>query len=249
MPTTRYRARCARTTGLQARLCPFSGSRTNWAAWGAFEQTVRTGKSAGQAASDTFAAHGSDPKAAQLFSEAMTAKAHGDVAAILPAYDFSVAGTIADIGGGRGHLLRAILATMPSARGIIFDLPHVVGSLAADDRIMLAGGSFFDDDLPAADTYLLMNVLHDWNDAASARILSAIRKAAAPGAKLLVIEAVLPDGPEPHWSKTLDINMLRIGGRERTEAEYASLLSAAGFRLVQVVPTASPYSIVEALAV
>ena len=224
----------------------FSGSRPNWAAWGAFEKSVRTGKPAAHIAGGPFAAMGNDPEVARLFNEAMTAKAHGDIAAIVPAYDFSPASTIADVGGGRGHLLRAILAATPGARGIVFDLPHVVDSLSPEDRITAIGGSFFDDELPAADTYLLMNVLHDWQDDRSAKILAAIRKAAPNGAKLLVIEAVLPDGPEPHWSKTLDINMLRIGGRERTEGEYGALLSAAGFQVSPVVGTDSPYSIIEA---
>jgi hypothetical protein len=226
----------------------FSGSKTNWAGWGALEKSVRTGKPAAHVAGGPFAALSNDPQAASLFDEAMTAKAHGDVAAILPAYDFSSARTIADIGGGRGHLLRAILGRAASANGIVFDLPHVVARLPVSERITTAGGDFFKDSLPRADIYLLMNVLHDWDDERSATILRGIRTAAPAGAKLLVIEALLPAGPEAHWSKTLDINMLRIGGRERTEAEYAALLSAAGFAVARVIGTESPYSIVEAVA-
>lgn len=226
----------------------FSGNRTNWAAWGSLEKSVRTGKPAAHIAGGPFAALSNNPDAARMFDEAMTAKAHGDVAAIVPAYDFSSSATIADVGGGRGHLLQAILDATPAARGIVFDLPHVVARLPSSDRMRAVGGDFLTGELPAADTYLLMNVLHDWPDEASAIILRAVRRAAPAGAKVMVIEAVLPDGPEPHWSKTLDINMLRIGGRERTEGEYAALLSAAGFRVSRVIGTESPYSIVEAIA-
>jgi hypothetical protein len=225
----------------------FSGSKTNWAGWGALEKSVRTGKPAAHIAGGPFAALGNDPQAASLFDEAMTAKAHGDVAAILPAYDFHSAGTIADIGGGRGHLLRAILERTPSAQGIVFDLPHVVARLQPSERVQTAGGDFFKDKLPPANIYLVMNVLHDWDDDRSTTILRNIGAAAPAGARLLVIEALLPAGPEPHWSKTLDINMLRIGGRERTEAEYAALLSVADFRVASVIGTESPYSIIEAL--
>ena len=60
-----------------------------------------------------------------IFDAAMTSKSHGDITAILPAYDFSQFATIADIAGGRGHLLRAILKRSPT-QGILFDQLHVV---------------------------------------------------------------------------------------------------------------------------
>ena len=106
------------------------------------------------------------------------------------------------------------------------------------------------DTLPAADLYLLMEVLHDWDDADATKILAAVRRAARPGARVLIVEILVPDTPGPHSGKTRDIIMLAVtGGRERTQAQHAALLAAAGFELTRVLPTASEYSLVEADAV
>ncbi len=109
--------------------------------------------------------------------------------------------------------------------------PHVIADTQPAPRLALVGGDFFVDALPAADLYLLMDLLHDWDDADAARILGAVRRAAAPGARLLIIETLVPETPGPHFGKTLDIIMLAVtGGRERTEAQHAALLATAGFR-------------------
>ena len=106
------------------------------------------------------------PDEAEIFARAMTAKAILDVNAVIAAYDFARWGQIADIGGGRGHLLRAIIEAAPGAEGILFDLPMVIDTLDADDqpRLTLQAGDFFVDALPSADAYILMEVLHDWPD-------------------------------------------------------------------------------------
>jgi hypothetical protein len=110
------------------------------------------------------------------------------------------------------------------------------------------GGDFFKDPLPRADVYLLMDLLHDWADADAARILVAVRKAAARHARVLIIETLVPEAPGPHFGKTLDIIMLAVtGGRERTRAQHAALLSGSGLRLARVLPTHSEYSILEAV--
>ena len=101
-----------------------------------------------------------------------------------------------------------------------------------------------------ADAYVLMEVLHDWTDEDAARILAAVRRAAAPGARLIVVEVLVPDTPGPDHSKLLDIIMLAVtGGRERTRDQYEKLLAEAGFELERVVPTRSSYFVVEAKAV
>jgi hypothetical protein len=175
----------------------------------------------------------------------MTAKAGADIAALIPAFDFTRYGVIADIGGGRGHVLEAALAAAPQARGILFDLPQVVAAVAPSTRIERRGGDFFRDPLPEADAYILGNVLHDWADEQAVAILRAVRRAAHERTELLVLELILPDGAQPHPAKVLDIVMLCVtGGRERTQGEYTSLLAAGGFRLDRVVPTASPLSVI-----
>lgn len=196
---------------------------------------------------DHFAAH---PEEAAIFNEAMVSKSRAVLPAVAAAYDFGGLATIADIGGGRGHLLKLILEHAPAARGIVFERPHVVADAEPAPRLELVAGDFFADTLPAAELYLLMDVLHDWNDGDAERILAAVRRAAPPRARLLIVETLVPETPGPHFGKTLDVIMLAVtGGRERTEAEHAALLQAAGFELARVLPTASQYSLVEAVAV
>ncbi len=190
------------------------------------------------------------PDEREIFGQAMTAKAAGDTAAVLAAYAFDRFDTIADVGGGRGHLLRAVLDAEPTAEGILFDLPDVVAALEIDrDRLTGRAGDFFVDPLPSADAYILMEVIHDWPDAEAAAILDAVRRSASPGARVLIIENVLVDvGSDPR-GHTLDVIMLAVtGGRERTAAELGQLLEGAGFTPGAVVDTSGPLRIVEGIA-
>jgi C-methyltransferase len=191
------------------------------------------------------------PDEAAVFGQSMAAKAAADVAAVLAAYDFGRFGTIADVGGGQGHLLAAILEAAPASSGILFDLPPVIDTVRPPtDRLRLHPGDFFDDELPGADAYLLMEVIHDWDDAHALRILKAIRRAAEPGATVLIIEGVVdPQRPDPRVH-TLDVIMLALtGGRERTAAALGELLAGAGFRPGAVIDTPGPMRIAEGIAV
>jgi hypothetical protein len=224
-----------------------------WRAWEHIEHSVRTGETGFKKVhpGGAFAYLAEHPHESSLFNAAMTAKSHGDIAAVLPAYDFSQFATIADIAGGRGHLLRAILKQCPNTQGILFDQPHVVTEVSPDkgEKLTVIGGSFFTDKMPTADCYLLMNIIHDWPDAESIKILSAIRRDMPQHARVLLIESVVPSSPEPHLSKELDIVMMVLpGGRERTKEEYADLVAKCGLRLKRVVDTKSQYSIVEIVA-
>ena len=227
------------------------GSRINWQAMEELGHSARTGQTAmekvfGESQFPYLSKH---PEQSAIFNAAMTAKAMADIPALLEAYDFGPFATVADIGGGRGHLLRAILDKVPSAQGILFDLPHVVveASSIASNRLELQGGNFFADPLPRADAYLLWNVLHDWPDADCIAIIAAIRQAAPLSAKLLILETILPAGPEPSPVKDLDIVMLAMnGGRERTHDEYAAILTRAALHLDRVLTTATGLNILEA---
>ena len=193
----------------------------------------------------------SRPAEAQLFGQAMTAKASTDIASVLGSYHFSGFDTVADIGGGRGHLLAAVLDAAPSTQGILFDLPEVINSnlTVKHDRLTPVAGDFFTDPLPAADIYLLMEVLHDWPDEKCRAILGAIRRAAARGAKVLVIENVLADDQPDARGHILDVIMLATtGGKERTEPQLADLFDSAGFQGVTGIPTAGSMRIVETTA-
>jgi hypothetical protein len=160
---------------------------------------------------------------------------------------------VADLGGADGTVLLTLLADEPDRRGIVFDVPEVVASAreslarhAARDRIDVVAGDFFRA-VPRADVYVLSYILHDWDDTASRRILRAISDAAEPGARLVVIEGVVPADDRPHVTKMIDLTMLAMqGGKERTADEYRALLSAAGFTVDRIVSTPSPYSVIEA---
>jgi hypothetical protein len=221
------------------------------------EHTLRTGQPAatkyyGMPYFDWITA---DPARASLFRDAMGTFMATLRQGMLDGYRLPTGDVIADVGGGNGHVLIGLL-TAPGAehrRGILLDLPETVDSARAvltatglTDRIDLIGGDFFQT-VPAADIYLLGWVLHDWDDADARRILTAIAGAAQPGARLLIFESVMPDGDEPHPSKAMDVTMLAIlGGQERTEEEYRALLDSTGFHLDKVVPTPSPFAVLEA---
>ncbi len=225
-----------------------------WDTQGALLHSLRTGRvAAEEVLPDGFYGYlAQDAEAAAIFNAAMVAKAHGQVAGVLAAYDFSAFATIGDIGGGHGHLLRAILDTVPSAQGVLYDLPRVTeaGEALASERVRVQPGDFFTDALPVCDAYVLMEVVHIFGDAQAVALLQAIRRAASAHATLLVIEQMIPDDPGPHWAKTLDIHMLALlGGRQRSRQEYAHLLESTGFAFKREIDTRAGVAILESVAV
>ncbi|MFL4910001.1 methyltransferase [Streptomyces sp. MMS24-I2-30] len=172
---------------------------------------------------------------------------------VFDGYDLPPGRVVADIGGADGSVLVQLIADRPERTGVILDLPPVEPAATAhlaerglDDRITFTAGDFFES-VPAADVYVLSFVLHDWDDDYAVRILESIRKAANPGARLLVLEGVIPPGDTPHMMKMVDLTMLgMLPGRERTEPEFRTLLERAGFTFDGVVPTSTVFSIVEA---
>jgi hypothetical protein len=163
--------------------------------------------------------------------------------------------TIIDVGGATGNLICAILDKYPGPRGILYDLPHVVRDAPAllqehgcADRVTIESGSFFERVPDGGDAYLLSHIIHDWPEDQCLAILGNCRRAMKRSSRLLIIEMVLPSNGQPHPGKMLDLIMLVApGGRERTEPEYATLLSQAGLRLNRVVQTESAVSVVEAV--
>ncbi|HEV2887766.1 MAG TPA: methyltransferase [Jatrophihabitans sp.] len=179
------------------------------------------------------------PDQAAVFDAAMGDLARRLHAATVDAYDLSATGQLLDVGGGRGHLVAALLRRYPRLRAVVFDQPEVIrhaGQVLADagvaERAQLAGGDFFTAVPAGADAYLMSMILHDWNDAQALTILTNVRQAMGPGSELLVIEAIVPEGNAAHDGKLRDLIMLALHpGRERTEAEFAALFERAGLRL------------------
>ena len=229
----------------------WTGAPIDWQSFELLKHSVLTGSPAAEQITPggAWAYLAQHPEISYIFDEAMRGKAHGQIAGILSTYDFSTFKTVADIGGGRGHLLQAVLDAAPNATGVLFDQPHVVKDLAgtASARFTLQGGDFFKDALPVCDAYMIMQVIHDWNDRQAVEILTAIRRAAPAHAKLLLIEGIIPDDSNPSWIKMLDIFMLAmLTGKERTRREFEDLLAASGFRLDRVIDVGLGTSILDA---
>jgi hypothetical protein len=198
-----------------------------------------------------FPAH---PDEATVFQSAMTMFSGAEAAAVTDAYDFSGIGTLVDVGGSQGVLLASILRATPSMRGVLFDLPVMVQGAAelfaaegVADRATVVGGDFFKS-IPTGDAHILKHILHDWDDEHCVAILRSARTATIEGGRLLVIEEALPPGNTPSPGKILDLFMLMVGGRERTQAEYGALFEQAGYELKRISPTATPLHVIEATA-
>jgi hypothetical protein len=229
-------------------------------AWGDVLHSFRTGESAfahhyGVPVFEYFERH---PAVGRVFNEAMIGYTNQVAGAVVAAYDFSPFRTVVDVGGGHGALLAAILHDHATARGVLFDLPHVVSGAqeylavaGVADRCDRTGGDFFAAVPDGGDAYVLSQILHDWDDDRCVGILTRCRRAMPRHGKLLVVEIVLPPGDEPCFGKWLDVHMLAMtgGGRERTAAEYGALFAAAGLALVRVIPTPVEPSVVEAVPI
>ncbi|MFO1095768.1 MAG: methyltransferase [Planctomycetaceae bacterium] len=240
--------------GSQRSLARMAGGE-QFQAWGDLLYSVRTGRTAfdhrfGKPVFDWLAEH---PEQARIFDGAMVGIHGRETAAVIAAYDFSGIKVLADVGGGNGSNLTAVLQAHPSLRGVLFDLPHVVenarSAMAAAGvaaRCECIGGNFFIEVPVDADTYMMRHIIHDWNDEQSQTILRCIRRRIPAQGRLLLIESVIPPGNDPFSAKFLDLTMLAIpGGKERTRDEYQSLLAAAGFQLTRIVPTKTEISVIE----
>lgn len=212
-----------------------------WRPLGELHETVRTGEPAfqlvfGQRFFDYLASHKED---AATFNAVMTEGIGWTSSALLAAYDFSRFRSLVDVGGGEGALLRDILSATPGTRGVLFDLPQVVSSASAlltgdvGARCRVVGGDFFNSVPECGDAYLLRGVIHDWPDQDAIKILRNTHRAMGLGGTLLLIENVI-DAHRPVGM--IELLMLVIGGRERTEANFRSLLAAAGFAITRIAP-------------
>ena len=190
-----------------------------------------------------------NPEESEVFNRAMTNFSATTTPAVLEADDFSGIKTLVDVGGGHGLLLTSILRKYPGMRGVVCDLDHVVDGAAPESKLngrcnFVAGDMF--KDVPPGDAYIMKHILHDWDDDRAGAILRTCRRALDGRGKVIVLETVIEPGNQPHFGKTMDIEMLlAVGGRERTKDEFAELFKRTGFRLTRVVPTKSIISVIE----
>jgi hypothetical protein len=233
----------------------FMGTDWHHRTWADLPYSIQTGRPAferlyGKPYFDYLAEH---PEPAQVFHDAMTSLSASSGRAVAEAYDFSGVGRLVDVGGGHGLLLASVLAKYPEMRGVLLDAPQVIegakgliegGGLAG--RVEAVAGDFFESVPAGGDAYIMKHIIHDWDDERAATILGNCREAMAEGGRLLVVEMVIPEGDAPSPGKFLDLEMLLfMRSFERTEAEYRELFGSAGFELTRVVPTPSPYGVIE----
>lgn len=236
----------------------FVGAPEIWQGFSRLEETIMTGEPGfvlayGMPLWDYLAGN---PELGTAFNRWMTRQSDQHNAAIVAAFDFSPFRVVADIGGGQGATLAAILQAHPSLRGILLDLPQVVANpvplkdAGLSDRCDAIGGDMFLEVPRDADAYLIKRVLMDWGDEQAVQILRNCAEALPASGRVLVIEMVLPSGNDPSPAKLFDLLMLlhHKGGRVRTETQFRDLFAAAGLRLDRTIPTTSPNSILEGVA-
>ncbi|HLH87972.1 MAG TPA: methyltransferase [Xanthobacteraceae bacterium] len=238
----------------------FQAGAVRWLCWSQLLDTVRTGVSASERllGKPLFEFYAANPEESKIHDDAMRAASASHARTILDALDLTRDGVVVDIGGGSGELLTAILAANCGLRGILFDLPDVIdravpGLAAIGDRCAVERGSFFERVPRNGDIYLLKQILHDWDDERAGAILRCARRCMPDNARLVVIERKLPEVAAPEadletFLTDLEMLVMTSGGRERTEAEFRSLLVNARFEPLRKVPTASPLFLFEARA-
>jgi ubiquinone/menaquinone biosynthesis C-methylase UbiE len=230
-----------------------------WQIWANLLHSVKTGQSARSliTGNSGFDHLERDPEAARIFNQAMVDLTRLAALDIARAYDFA-GRRVMDVGGGYGELLAQILIAYPSAQGVLFDMPHAISRArehlagrGLEDRCEFLAGDFFASVPAGADIYLMKTVIHDWPDDKAQDILRSCRRAMGPGARLLIIERLMPARLEPSAENRalarVDLHMLvALGAKERSLAEMLALLGASGFGPVRQIGTESEFQILEA---
>lgn len=234
----------------------------HYRAWEHLGETLRTGRTGVSIAfgSDHWDQLRGDPEAAAHFNAAMASSSEVVAKFVAENCEFSNCSVIVDVGGGSGGLATGVLEAHPHLKGIVCDLPSGLTATSdylsrhgVVDRCSIVEADFFDSIPEGGDVYLLKNIVHDWDDQKAARIIGTCRRAMRTGARIVLVERVLPaqatDSPAARSAFILDLHMMVLfGSRERTEAEYRQLLEAAGLRFMRSVP-GERFGLIEAVAV
>jgi len=228
----------------------------HYPAWGNLMHSVKTGEIAFDNffGVDIWKYFQQNPEDAAVFNDSMSSVTAATNEAILSLYDFSNFGTVVDVGGGHGGLITSILKRNPKVKGVLFDAPQVIEgarpkleAAGLAQRCETVAGDFFKSVPAGGDAYVMKWIIHDWDDEKSITILRNCRSRMRANGRLILVDCVVPESDEPHFSKFIDLNMLVMtGGKERTAKEFEQLLGAAGFKLLRIIPTELPTSIVEA---
>ena len=227
----------------------------HYPAWGNLMQSIKTGEIAFDHffGMDIWKYFSQNPEDAAVFNDSMSGMTAAVNEAITSQYDFSRFARIVDIGGGHGGLITSILKKNSNAKGVLFDAPEVIEgarprieTAGLADRCETVSGDFFQAVPAGGEAYVMKWIIHDWDDEKATTILRNCRNQMQPNGRVIVVDAVVPEGDAPDFSKLFDLNMLVMtGGKERTAKEFEKLLAGAGFKLLRVIPTDLPVSIIE----
>lgn len=251
---------CLRTDapGSMRDMVIFMGNPFHAKVWSDLSYSIATGKPATEHVygKSAFEVIFGDPESAYDFNMAMTSFSWQIAPALLDAYDFSGIGTLMDVAGGHGAILCEVLSRYPDMKGILLDMPNVIQdatcqicSLKMDHRCETISGDFFEQIPSGADAYYMQHIIHDWADEPALKILANCRRAleGRKDGRLIIVDSVVPETSEPHFSKILDLEMLLMpGGRERTENEWRELFDKTGFEITRIVPMQAAESVIEA---
>ncbi|MEU8686232.1 methyltransferase [Streptomyces sp. NPDC048611] len=222
-----------------------------WDAWPRLDDAVRSGRSVfpdlyGKGFFDYL--HQDARESAEVFDRAMTTSSKQSAQDIAELLDLTGASSVADIGGGQGHVLASLLEKHPTLQGTLLDLPTVVanpdprlrdgGALAS--RVRIVPGDCRDDIPVQADVYIIKNIL-EWDDESTRRTLANVVRAARPGARVVIIENLVDDSPSMKFTTAMDLLLLlNVGGAKHTKASLVSRMAEAGLKVGEIL-VVNPY--------
>ncbi|MFG2396429.1 methyltransferase [Streptomyces lydicus] len=222
-----------------------------WDAWPRLDEAVRSGRSVfpelyGKGFFEYL--HEDARESAQVFDRAMTTSSKQSAEDVAKLLDLSGASSVADIGGGQGHVLASLLEKHPGLKGTLLDLPTVVanpdprlrdgGALAS--RVQIVPGDCRDEIPVQADVYIIKNIL-EWDDESTGRTLANVLKAARPGARVVIIENIIDDSPSMRFTTAMDLLLLlNVGGAKHSKASLVSRMGEAGLEVGAILEV-NPY--------
>ncbi|MFF7853410.1 methyltransferase [Streptomyces sp. NPDC007904] len=218
-----------------------------WNVWPLLDEAVRSGRNVFEDVYDReFFEYLNEaaPESAHVFNRAMTTSSEQSARDVARLIDLDDASSVADIGGGQGHVLASLLEKYPHLHGTLLDLPGVVenadprlrpgGALA--DRVGIVSGDCREDIPVQADVYIIKNVL-EWDDDSTRRALANVRGAARPGARVVVIENLVDDTPSMRFTTAMDLLLLlNVGGAKHTRQSMVDRLTGAGLVIGEIHP-------------
>lgn len=229
-------------------------TKSMWEAYGHLEHSVRTGEDSytDLFGKGVFEHLDDETEENDQFARAMHNYAELENPVIAECCPVGHLHSVVDVGGGQGGFLKEVLAQHTQLNGTLFDQPliieqatHIEENSELNLRFDKSGGSFFEKVPAGADAYFLKRILHDWSDEDCCKILETVKAAMMPESKLYVIDAIVPEGNVPHFSKDIEAFLMTWGGQERDLAEFDKLCKKTGLKITSVIETPTPLSVLE----